>query len=225
MNFLRRSFLPVYASPDVTDLDTHSMIIGGSATYLNPYEVWPTCATCAHHLVPLVQLNVSSKSTPDAFRALIPSPVPDGGTHATLVQLFVCPQHDCYDTSATHSTDTRSWVVRIASVPAPLVPPSGAQIDAAIARIKDGTGTGFLRARIVATWTAGKEETLHCELQWGQDDSDAFYAEHAPEPGLKLLGNSVRGEYFCSDDECPKEGRHEHPKDDPLGIMATLGNT
>ncbi|KAJ7665234.1 hypothetical protein DFH06DRAFT_1323629 [Mycena polygramma] len=230
MDFLRQSFVPVYASQQTGKLGTNSMIIGGSDMYLTADEAWP--------------------NTPPAFRALIPSVVPAGEGLATMVQLFVCPANDCYDRSTTYSTDTRSWIVRVATVP--LVPSSaggGATHIGAKTEI-EGDGVGFLPAKLVQSWTPGKHETLHYELLWGQDDSEEFYAAHEPEPGLKLLGNSVRGavlrslepgKYYCSEDECPKAGRHEFPsrleliqigdrfyegeEDDALSVMATLGNT
>ncbi|KAJ6486128.1 hypothetical protein C8R47DRAFT_529793 [Mycena vitilis] len=238
MDFLRQSFVPVYASQQTGKLGTNSMIIGGSDMYLTADEAWPVCATCKHPLVPLLQLNVSSENTPPAFRGLIPSVVPAGESLATMVQLFVCPGEECYDRSTGYSTATRSWIVRVATVP--LVPSSAATRIGAETGI-DGDGVGFLPAKSVQSWTPGKHETLHYELLWGQNDSDEFYAAHEPEPGLKLLGNSVRGKYYCSEDECPKTGRHEFPsrreliqigdrfyegeEDDALSLMATLGNT
>ncbi|KAF7337085.1 hypothetical protein MVEN_02145700 [Mycena venus] len=239
MSFLRLSFIPVYVSSPVAELGESSMLIGGATMYLKPDEPWPTCATCAHPLVPLLQLNASSEATPSSFRTLIPSPTPAKGARmlATMVQLFVCPEGDCYDTSTGYSTNTRSWVVRIATVP---VSPSADTPYWAEARAKIEEGNGFLPARVVEGWAIGKKETLDQELLWGQDDSEEFYAAHEPEPGLKLLGHTVRGKYFCSDRECPRAGTHEHPsrreliqlgdlhcdweEDEALGMMATLGN-
>ncbi|KAJ6549477.1 hypothetical protein B0H10DRAFT_2242903 [Mycena sp. CBHHK59/15] len=166
------------------------MLVGGSIMYLKPDEAWPVCATCVHPLVPLIQLNVSSAATPVELRELIPSVVPDGGSLATILQLFVCPEPECYDTSTLYSTDTRSWIVRVATVLSSL--------------------HQFLPARFVETWAAGKQETLHSELLWDQDDSEEFYAVHEPEPGLKLLGHAVRGKFLCAEEECPKPGNHDH---------------
>ncbi|KAJ7771827.1 hypothetical protein B0H16DRAFT_1305838 [Mycena metata] len=244
MNFLARSFLPVYASetsePQSVALGDNgdSMIIGGAIMYLNPGETWPTCATCNHPLVPLIQINVSSERTPETFRALIPSVVPVGGSLATMVQLFVCPQFDCYDTSITYSTDTRSWLLRVATVPIAF-PSDEPQLVEARAKIEQGPG--FLPAHLVETWVAGKEETLHEALDWGQDDSEEFYAAHEPEPGLKLLGRSTRGKYYCSTDHCPRGGpHHAHPSSRELiqlgdrftceweeldAFLGTLGNS
>ncbi|KAJ7196153.1 hypothetical protein C8J57DRAFT_1421041 [Mycena rebaudengoi] len=239
MSFLRQSFLPVYGSPPFAELRDSSMLIGGAIVYLKPDESWPICATCTHPLVPLVQLNASSEATPSAFRALIPSPELAKGTLATMVQLFVCSEDECYDTSTGYSTDTGSWVVRIATVPVNL--PAEHPSNWAEARAKIEQGNGFLPARVVERWAAGKEETLDQELHWGQDDSEELYAAHAPEPGLKLLGHTVRGKYYCSDDECPRPGTHEHPsrrdliqlgdrlnceweEDEALNMMGTLGN-
>lgn len=191
MSFLRQAFVPVYASQPGTELGDHSMIIGGSIMYLKSDEAWPLCATCTHPLVPLVQMNVSSEKTPAAFRSHIPSVVPAGEGFATMVQLFVCPEYDCYNTSTTYSTDTRSWIVRVVTVP--VTPTSRDTLQTAEARAKIEQGTGFLPPRLVETWVPGKEETLDQELLWGQDDSEEFYAVHEPEPGLKLLGHSVRG--------------------------------
>ncbi|KAJ7218265.1 hypothetical protein B0H12DRAFT_329607 [Mycena haematopus] len=239
MHFLKQSFIPVHASPPVKTLGDCSMITGGAIMYLKPNEAWPTCATCTHPLVPLVQLNASSNATPAAFRALIPTPTPMEENHATMVQLFVCPEDECYDTSIGYSTDTRSWLVRIATVP--VRPPADDALHLVEARATIERGPGFLPARVVETWAVGKVETLDQELCWDQDDSEEFYAAHEPEPGLKLLGNTVRGKFFCSDDDCPRPGRHEHPsrreliqlgdrlceweEEDALGIMTTLGNT
>ncbi|KAJ7443865.1 hypothetical protein FB451DRAFT_1413488 [Mycena latifolia] len=219
MSFLAQSFVPVYSSQPATELGSNSMIIGGSTMFLYPGEIWPTCATCGYPLVPLVQLNVSSENTPASFRALIPAVLPAGESSATMVQLFVCPEDDCYDTSTIYSTDTRSWVVRVATVPlAPMPAPEPLRAEA---RAKIEQGPGFLPARL--------------------EDSEKFYASHEPKRGLKLLGHSVRGKYYCSDDDCPQEGPHVHPsrrqliqigdrhcdweEDEALGMMVTLGNT
>ncbi|KAJ7104386.1 hypothetical protein B0H15DRAFT_766310 [Mycena belliarum] len=240
MSFLAQSFTPVYASERAPELGHHSMVIGGSVMYLNPDEAWPTCPTCTHPLVPLVQLNVSSENTPDSFRAHIPGVVASGQSLATMIQLFVCPAYDCYDTSITYSTDTRSWILRIATVPAS--PPAFSESHLEEARAKIEQGYGFMPVRMVETWVAGKEETLHQELMWDQDDSEEFYAAHEPEHGLKLLGHTVRGKYYCSNDECPRAGTHAHPSrreliqlgdrfsfgeedEEALALMAMLGNT
>lgn len=187
MSFLRQAFTPVFVSlaQPTVELGDHSMLIGGSIIYLKPDEAWPICATCTHPLIPLVQINVSSKNTPEAFSSLFPSPIAQNGL-TTMVQLFVCPEEDCYDHSTLYSTDTRSWIVRVAAV-STVVHPGGAP------RAKIEQGPGFLPARLVETWAAGKEETLHDELLWDQNDSEEFYALHEPEPGLKLLGHAVRG--------------------------------
>ncbi|KAJ7790577.1 hypothetical protein B0H14DRAFT_2939193 [Mycena olivaceomarginata] len=219
MHFLTQSFIPVYADPTVKQLGDCSMIIGGAILYLKPDEAWPHCATCGHPLVPLVQLNASNQ--------------------ATMFQLFVCPQEECYNTSTGYSTDTRSWLVRVATVPIIVSPVDGTARSAARAKIEQSTG--FLPVHVVEAWAAGKEETLDQELCWDQDDSEEFYAAHEPESGLKLLGHTVRGKYYCSDDECPRAGPHKHPsrreliqlgdlhcewgEDEALGMMATLGNT
>ncbi|KAJ6523509.1 hypothetical protein DFH09DRAFT_1372439 [Mycena vulgaris] len=241
MNFLAQSFVPVYASQSAAELGNHSMIIGGPIMYLNAGETWPMCATCAHPLVPFIQINASSDSTPQELRTHIPGVVSAREGLATMVQLFVCPEYDCYNTSTTYSTDTRSWIVRVATVPID-GPPSG-EPQLAEARAKIEQGPGFLPARVVETWVAGKQETLDQELVWGQEDSEEFYAAHEPEPGLKLLGHSVRGKYYCSDEDgCPQAGAHEHPdrreliqlgdqrncewdEDEALAMMSTIGNT
>ncbi|KAJ7238004.1 hypothetical protein C8J57DRAFT_1144126 [Mycena rebaudengoi] len=244
MSYLRPSFVPVFASPSSTavDLGTHSMIIGGSEVYLRPDEAWPICLTCALPLVPLFQLNASSRATPHEFSCLLPSVLPAGGPLTTMLQLFVCrgEEGECYDMATTYSTETRSWIVRIADVARDPADDSDSQRSAARTQIEQGEG--FLPVKLVATWSRGKVETLHDELSWDQEDSEEFYAAHEPEPGLKLLGRSVRGKYYCSD-ECPEPGPHStHPgireliqlgdrrecewdEDEALGIMATLGNT
>ncbi|KAJ6512552.1 hypothetical protein C8R45DRAFT_960712 [Mycena sanguinolenta] len=240
MHFLRQSFVPVPAPPSVQTLGDCSVLIGGATMYLKPEEPWPSCATCAHPLVPLVQLNASSEATPAAFRAFIPTLKPLPENHATMVQLFVCPEEGCYCPSVGYSSDTCSWLVRIATVPVSLPMTSDAS-HLAEARAKIERGPGFLPARVIETWAVGKVETLDQELLWDQDDSEEFYAAHEPEPGLKLLGNTVRGKFFCSDEGCPRSGRHEFhsrreliqlgdrlcewEEDEALGIMATLGNT
>ncbi|KAF9029365.1 hypothetical protein BDZ89DRAFT_1065531 [Hymenopellis radicata] len=235
MSFLAQSFVPVYASqPDPAELGTHSMLIGGSTMYLNPASTWPTCATCNHPLVPLVQLNVSAVNTPQPFRAFIPGVVPAGGT-------FYLPEYDCYDNSTHYSTETRSWLLRIATAPLAC---QFNDTELAEARKKIEQGPGFLPAHLVETWVAGKEETLDQELDWGQDDSEEFYAAHQPEPGLKLLGHTTRGKYYCSDDSCPRAGTHEFPdrreliqlgerrftgeseeEDEAMDVLGTLGNS
>ncbi|KAJ7123277.1 hypothetical protein C8R43DRAFT_1032016 [Mycena crocata] len=239
MNFLSKSFLPVHGSPPAAELKNHSMVIGGSILHLKPDEAWPICTTCAHPLVPLIQMNISSENTPEAFRSCFPSAMATGETLATMVQLFVCPEDGCYDNSTLYSTDTRSWLLRVAHVPLGIQDVDAGRVEA---RDKIEQGPGFLPVRFVESWVEGKEETLDQELLWDQDDSEDFYAAHEPQPGLKLLGHSVRGKYYFSDDsDCPKGGPHEHPtrreliqpgdrnfeweQDDALGMMATIGNT
>ncbi|KAJ7361219.1 hypothetical protein DFH08DRAFT_639849, partial [Mycena albidolilacea] len=168
-----------------------SMLIGGSAMYLNPHEIWPTCDTCSSPLLmPPLQMNISSENTPDAFRVLIPSVAPAGGNLATMVQLFVCRANDCYDEASVIMPDQRSSIVRIATVP--LVPQPENAPHLVKARTKIEGGHGFLPAQLVETWTAGKDETCHWERMLGTD-SEEFYALHQPELGLKLLGHSDRG--------------------------------
>lgn len=191
---LRPSFIPVFASEEGGELGNNSMLIGGSTMYLSPDEAWPTCETCSEPLVSLVQMNVSSKGTPDAFRALIPSVAPAESSLATMVQLFVCRDRDCYE-QATMDMYARSWTVRLATVP--LVPPPSHAPHLVEARTQIEDGEGFLPAQLVETWTAGKDETWHWERMMG-DASDEFYALHEPEKGMKLLGHSVRGRNIAS---------------------------
>ncbi|KAJ7123295.1 hypothetical protein C8R43DRAFT_899590 [Mycena crocata] len=224
MSFLAQSFVPSKLGDDsqpFTDPAGLSMIIGGSAMYLKPGERWPECATCKHPLVPFVQMNASSNFTPEEFRSVIPSVVAAEGALATMVQLFVCTVYDCYDTSVGYSTATRSWLVRIATVPFDTEDTA----DRLAAREKIEETTGFLPARIIKTWDAGKQETIHEERSFDEDESEEFYEEHKPEGGLKLLGHSVRGthrsirpgvsdphwhpgKYECSDDNCSGGGPH-----------------
>ena len=186
MTYLQQSFNPVYASetPSSADIGENSMLIGGSSVYLSPNEPWPTCATCSQLLIPLIQLNVSSQSTPETFRSLLPSVLPHGQALATMLQLFVCRTGDseCYTHSLLYSTTTRSWIFRVADVA--LTPSDAPQV------------LPFLPLRLVETWAPGKEETIHEELMWDQDDSEEFYEEHEPAPGLKMLGHSVRGTWI-----------------------------
>lgn len=196
MNFLQDSFVPIYAERGLANpgIGEDSMLIGGSVVYLTPTEVWPSCNTCAHPLVPLIQLNVSSPATPREFRGLIRSVALTGGPLMTMVQLFVCPVLDCYDTSTTYSTDTRSWLVRSADVCISNVGEDSVMVQRSEERAKIEDESLFLRARLVRTWEMGKKETLDEEIlwQWG-DYSDEFYTAHEPGRGLKLLGHAVRG--------------------------------
>jgi hypothetical protein len=184
---LRQSFIPVYASEEGEELNNNSMVIGGSTMYLSPDEAWPTCDTCSSPLVPLVQMNVSSENTPDAFRARFPSA---GGNLATMVQLFVCRDYDCFDSAMMQGEC--SWILRLATVP--LVPPPSDAPHLVEGRTKIENGGGFLPPQLVETWTAGKDETMHWEVA-DSDCSDECYDLHEPEGGLKLLGHSERGTY------------------------------
>ncbi|CAA7257415.1 unnamed protein product [Cyclocybe aegerita] len=240
MSYLQRSFSPVYASETLpsAEIGENSMLIGGASVYLSPNESWPICGTCSKPLVPLIQLNVSSPCTPEEFRVLLPSVLPPGQALATMLQLFVCRTGDaeCYTHSLLYSTSTCSWVLRIADV---------MRTPREVPHQHGTPGPLFLPPRLVETWAPGKEETLHEELMWDQDDSEEFYAEHEPAPGLKMLGHSVRGKFYCADDGCPRPGAHVFPEwrdlfqiggrfdfedkeeedEDALETMASLGNT
>ncbi|KAJ7049244.1 hypothetical protein C8F01DRAFT_1378755 [Mycena amicta] len=242
---LRPSFLPVFANADsVSTLvsDTHnSLVIGGPTLYLSPSEAWPLCATCASPLVPLIQLNVSSPNTPAAFREFIPSVALSNLEMMTLVQLLVCPQPECYLDSIGYSTDTRSWLLRLVTVPKDSATPRSHSSDSEIiAKIENDTG--FLPARVVETWTEGKMESV--DYIWGPETPDQ--EEHRLQPGLKLLGFPEHGKFYCSEDECPGGDSNAHSgieypyttcliqlgdrhsewaEDEALGLMAALGNT
>ncbi|KAJ7123312.1 hypothetical protein C8R43DRAFT_899533 [Mycena crocata] len=211
-----------------SELGTHSMVLGGSAMYLKPGEQWPICSTCEHPLVPLVQINTSSNSTPEAFRLCFPSAAATGGPLATMLQLFVCPVDDCYIDSTRYSTETPSWLVRIASVPLSAEPSASSQVVEARARIEQGQG--FLPARILETWKAGREERMTIgEEELNEEDRDEL-DEHGPKRGLKLLGHAVRGEFStdfvfrficindfdpgpdtsCDEHPCKEEGDHDY---------------
>ncbi|KAJ6504029.1 hypothetical protein DFH09DRAFT_1201680 [Mycena vulgaris] len=211
MNFLAQSFVPFHAPNLAAESGHHSIIIGGPIMYLTQ-----------------ARLGLRARRAP-----ILCGVVSAREGLATLVQLFVCPEHDCYNTSTTYSTDTRSWIVCVATVPI-AAPPSG-EPQLAEARTKIEQGPGLLPARVVETWVAGKPKTLDQELVWGQEDSEEFYTEHEPEPGLKLLSHSVR-------DGCRQAGAHEHPdrreliqlgdqrncewdEDEALAMMSTIGNT
>ncbi|KAJ3512453.1 hypothetical protein NLJ89_g3514 [Agrocybe chaxingu] len=239
MSYLQQSFNPVYASSTLpsAEIGENSMLIGGPSVYLSPNESWPICGTCSKPLVPLIQLNVSSQSTPEDFRARLPSVLPPGEALTTMLQLFVCRtgagDAECYTHSLLYSTSTCSWVLRVADV---MRTPRDKHETPALL---------FLPSRLVETWAPGKEETLHEELMWDQDDSEEFYAEHEPAPGLKMLGHSVRGKFHCADDGCPRPGAHAFPEwrdlfqiggrfdfedkdeedEEALEMMASLGNT
>ncbi|KAJ7805174.1 hypothetical protein B0H14DRAFT_1598637 [Mycena olivaceomarginata] len=229
---LRPSFIPVYASEEGEELNNNSMLIGGCTMYLSPDEAWPICDSCSSPLVPLVQMNVSSENTPDAFRARFPS-VPSAGRNlATMVQLFVCRDHDCFDGAMMQ--EECSWILRLATVP--LVPPPSNAPHLAEERTKIENGDGFLPPQLVETWTAGKDETMHWEVADGDYESDEFYDLHEPERGLKLLGHSERGKYHyvenCAAGDCVAT-QHEliqlgdqtcWDEGEALGIMGVLGN-
>ncbi|KAJ7361214.1 hypothetical protein DFH08DRAFT_843476 [Mycena albidolilacea] len=230
---LRQSFIPVYASEEGGELNNNSIVIGGSTMYLSPDEAWPTCDTCSSPLVPFVQMNVSSENTPDAFRARFLSVPSAGGNLATMVQLFVCRDYDCFEGAVMQ--EECSWILRLATVP--LVPPPSNAPHLAEGRTKIENGGGFLPPQLVETWTAGKDETLHWELDVGvRDYSDEFYNLHEPERGLKLLGHSERGKYHyegdCAAGDCAAKQRELiqlgdqncWDADEALGIMGLLGN-
>ncbi|KAJ7123306.1 hypothetical protein C8R43DRAFT_933110 [Mycena crocata] len=226
MNFLSKSFVPKMIRPEQEvelspGLGNHSMIIGGSVMYLKPDEPWPTCNTCQRSLVPLVQINVSSESTPEAFRSCFPSAVAPGGPLATMLQLFICPDSEegCFEESSRDVTDP-SWLVRIATVP--LSADSDANNHVAEGRpgaeSDSEDGPGFLAAHIVEGWQAGIEETILSRKElaknWGvsKDRAKELYAAHRPREGWKLLGHSVWWEDDRGEVDCFQGGDgHDHP--------------
>ncbi|KAF7312757.1 hypothetical protein MIND_00290800 [Mycena indigotica] len=234
----RPCFLPVYSETTPLPITDSSLITGGPNIFLSSDEPWPRCPTCAFPLVPLIQLNASSEQTPAAFKALIPSVMPADSDAMTMLQLFVCPQEDCYDEAIGFSTENKSWLLRLATVPKRSTHrPQDREI---VARIENDTG--FLPMRVVERWTEGKQESF--DYIWGPetDEEEQFRLE----PGLKLMGYPERGKFYCSDEGCPKGDSNAHAgepwpylkcliqlgdchyeweDDDALGIMSVRGNT
>lgn len=99
--------------------------------------------------------------------------------------------------ATNYSTNTRSLLLRVADVPKDAtcthedlsLRAQRVEAQATVEKLDDV----FLPVRLVQNWVAGKEETLHEELMWDQDDSEEFYATHEPGHGLKLLGHTIRG--------------------------------
>ncbi|KAI0694402.1 hypothetical protein C8T65DRAFT_744405 [Cerioporus squamosus] len=183
-------YFPVYstsaepATPHILD-PSISAILGGANPVLLPGEAWPRCGVCDSHLIPYIQVNVSSPQTPSEFRQKV-AVRPETG-HSVLLQVFVCAEDEnavCFQ-EAIVGADDSACLVRVVQVAS-----SSANDDAlSAARAEMGEDKFFVRERVITGWSAGRPEMVDAT-----DDSvdEELRVNHAPAPGLKLLGSPVR---------------------------------
>ena len=194
-NELLTPYFPVYSSsaepsaPHILD-PSISAILGGANPVLLPEEAWPRCGICGSHLVPYIQINVSSPQTPSEFRQKV-AVRPEAG-HSVLLQVFVCAEDEnavCLQ-EAIVGADDAACLVRVVQVQAAL---SQNVNDDALraARTEMGEDRFFVQERVITGWTAGRPEVVDSMDDDGGDEE--LRADHAPAPGLKLLGSPVRG--------------------------------
>lgn len=212
MSHLRPAFKPIYIPSRVEHpISQVAVIVGGKIIYFEDDEPWPVCPSCSEPLIPYIQLNASSRANPDAFRQLVPPPS-NHGRSVTILQLLVCMGSKslygtCFQAATTYATTDVSWVLRFIhlspsqaavlptiSLEAAESPPAAKTVTEqrkqSYARLEDK----FLPVRNITAWTHANEETMHEMINWNWvNDDDAFYEEHKPAEGFKLLGYAVRG--------------------------------
>ncbi len=191
-NDLVTPYFPVYSTPaeaaTIHILDpTISAIFGGANPVLLPGEAWPRCGVCDSHLIPYIQINVSSPQTPSEFRQKV-SVRPEAG-HSVLLQVFVCAEDEnavCFQ-EAIVGADDSVCLVRIVQITSPSTNDDAQQA----ARAEMGEDRFFVQERVITGWTAGRPEVADATDDDGGDEE--LRINHAPAPGLKLLGSPVRG--------------------------------
>ncbi|KAH9850460.1 hypothetical protein C2E23DRAFT_869922 [Lenzites betulinus] len=185
---------------------TVSAIRGGSHPYLAPGEDWPRCQRCAHPLIPYLQINLASETTPTQFREHVHAAAPAGEGAGELWQLFVCAAETnagfCFEAwtmqQAEGDGDGEPWLLRTVRVdPASANAEDEGEDEAHEAvRATLADADEILPEQVIAAWMAGREETVDVESYW--DYPEGFYEEHEPAEGLKLLGYPVLGKYYYS---------------------------
>ncbi|KAI0631819.1 hypothetical protein C8Q77DRAFT_1129218 [Trametes polyzona] len=196
-------YFPKYAEEDKEE-SLHALlsgevsaIFGGSQPYLQANEEWPRCKTCQHHLIPYLQVNISSTKTPEEFRQRLPPLSPEG---ATLFQIFICAEETdagfCFEAWTMHVMEGESWLVRRVHLDpnAEGVDEESEAHDAARAAL-DEEGQ-LIPERVIVEWTPGRQETEHEAANEDLNFDDAYYEAHEPADGLKLLGYPIRGKYY-----------------------------
>ncbi|RDX55354.1 hypothetical protein OH76DRAFT_1396737 [Lentinus brumalis] len=189
-NDLVTPYFPVYSTPaeaaTIHILDpTISAIFGGANPVLLPGEAWPRCGVCDSHLIPYIQINVSSPQTPSEFRQKV-SVRPEAG-HSVLLQVFVCAEDEnavCFQ-EAIVGADDSACLVRIVQITSPSTNDDAQQA----ARAEMGEDRFFVQERVITGWTAGRPEVADATDDDGGDEE--LRINHAPAPGLKLLGSPV----------------------------------
>ncbi|KAI0711036.1 hypothetical protein C8T65DRAFT_695484 [Cerioporus squamosus] len=189
-------YFPVYstapASTNVLDPSV-SAILGGSSPVLLPGEEWPRCGNCEDTiLIPYIQINVTSPQTPAEFRQKVGVVAEPG--HTVLLQVFICAEDEgaeCFGQRLVGAYDDAFLSVNTATVEA--------------TRAELAADRWFIPQRVISGWRPGNPEMLHEAVNNEIEPDDPQYLEHAPAPGLKLLGFPVQGKYYTSIiDRCPK---------------------
>ncbi|KAI0758157.1 hypothetical protein C8Q74DRAFT_1221853 [Fomes fomentarius] len=205
---LMTPYFPSYsatAPPDIFDIRT-SAIFGGSNPVLQPREEWPRCSVCDAHLIPVLQINVSSLGTPSEFRERI-AVQPPPGQHVIL-QIFVCAEDEeasCFSKSIIGGGGEGGFLVRVVR----LAPGTANTAAVHAARAEMGEDKFFIEQRVITRWVAGNPEMLH-EAVSDEEYNEEIYQAHEPALGLKLLGYPVQGKFLCpSIERCPRYRTHK----------------
>ncbi|RPD67388.1 hypothetical protein L226DRAFT_529739 [Lentinus tigrinus ALCF2SS1-7] len=229
-------YFPVFpknpASTDVLDPSV-SAILGGSNPILLPGEEWPRCGNCEDNiLIPYIQINVSSPQTPEEFRQKVGVEAKPG--HTVLLQVFICAEDgtaECFEQRLVGAYDD-AFLLRVIQIP----PDSANTAAVEATRAELDEDRFFIAPRVISGWTPGNPELLHEAVNNEIEPDDPQYLEHAPAPGLKLLGQPVQGKYYTSIlDQCPKPVLREQDHntrcllqlgtDSEDGPVFTTGNT
>ena len=201
-NELLTPYFPVYSpsaepsAPHILD-PSISAILGGANPVLLPGEAWPRCAICGSHLVPYIQINVSSPQTPSEFRQKV-GVRPQPG-HSVILQVLVCAEDEsavCFDESVVSGgggddEPFPAFLLRVLQL-------SPESINAAAvhaARAEMDVEKFFIEQRVIVGWTAGNPEMPHEAANFDYDEE--AYQAHEPAMGLKLLGYPVQGRKQC----------------------------
>ncbi|KAI0751184.1 hypothetical protein C8Q80DRAFT_557253 [Daedaleopsis nitida] len=204
-NALITPYFPIYSTTAPADIlnSSISAVLGGSNPALQPDEEWPRCSICEEHLIPYLQVNVSSPQTPSEFRQRV-SVRPKPG-HSVILQVFICADDEsatCFQESIVSGGgegDRPAFLVRVVQIAPDAV--NSAAVQATRGEMDEEKF--FVEQRVITAWAAGNPEMAHEEGNYGYDEE--LYERHAPADGLKLLGYPVQGKFFSSYHEsCPR---------------------
>ncbi|TFK94848.1 hypothetical protein K466DRAFT_118250 [Polyporus arcularius HHB13444] len=217
-------YFPVFstapASTNVFDPSV-SAILGGSNPILLPDEGWPRCGNCEDNiLIPYIQINVSSPHTPAEFRQKVGVEAEPG--HTVLLQVFICAEDECADCFGERLVGAYddAFLVRVIEV----TPDSANTTAVEETRAGLAADRFFIPQGVISGWKPGNPEMLHEAVNTEIEYDDPQYLEHAPAPGLKLLGFPVQGKYYTSIiDRCPKPVLPEQAAEHDVRCLLQLG--